>query len=226
MSWKRISSRWATLDFELNIHRKILFCFKFAKCIDHLDWIVNIDESLFSKNTRILYSWSTKGEKQPIKNINFANSVSIISAITSRGSSFNALKKGTWKSSDFKEFVKDIINKLNLWGYASNKIGIILDNWSIHRSNLSLEFLKAQKINIYFIPPYCPEIAPIEKYFSFLKSIVWRKCKGKSIDLRSKDAENIIQESIEKISWDYIISLWTNLLNEIENILKISKYYI
>ena len=207
MSWKRISSRWATLDFELNIHRKILFCFKFAKCINHLDWIVNIDESLFSKNTRILYSWSTKGEKQPIKNINFANSVSIISAITSRGSSFNALKKGTWKSNDFKEFVKDIINKLNLWGYASNKIGIILDNWSIHRSNLSLEFLKAQKINIYFIPPYCPEIAPIEKYFSFLKSIVWKKCKGKSIDLWSKDAENIIQESIEKISWEYIISL-------------------
>ena len=193
---------------------------------NHLDWIVNIDESLFSKNTRILYSWSTKGEKQPIKSINFANSVSIISAITSRGSSFNALKKGTWKSSYFKEFVKDIINKLNLWGYASNKIRIILDNWSIHQSNLSLEFLKAQKINIYFIPPYCPEIAPIEKYFSFLKSIVWRKYKRKSIDLRSKDAENIIQESIEKISWDYIISLWTNLLNEIENIIKISKYYI
>ena len=48
-----------------------------------------------------------------------------MSAILSNGASFSALKKGTWKSSDFIEFMKDIIDKLMIWGYESYKIGII-----------------------------------------------------------------------------------------------------
>ena len=167
-----------------------------------------------------------KGEKQPIKNTTFAKSISIMSAIQSNRASFNALKKGTWKSSDFIEFMKDIIDKLMIWGYESCKIGVILDNWSIHRSRTSIEFMSLMRLNIYFIPTYWPEVAPIEKYFSILKSIVWRKCKEKSLNLWSKEAERLIQESIDSISGDNIISLWSDLFKEIEKKLHISKSLI
>ena len=48
--------------------------------------------------------------------------------ILSNGASFNVLKKGTWKSCDFIEIMKDIIDKLMIRGYKSCKIGVILDN--------------------------------------------------------------------------------------------------
>ena len=146
-----------------------------------------------------------------------------MSAISSNGASFNALKKGTWKSGDFIEFVTNIFDKLILWGYESRKIGVILDNWAIHRSSASIEFLNSKKMNIYFIPPYLPEVVPIEKYFSILKSTIWRRCKGKTINLWSEEAESLIQESINSISEDSIISLWSNLFNEMETILDNSK---
>ena len=93
-----------------------------------------------------------------------------MSAILSNWASFNALKKGIWKNSYFIGFMNDIIGKLMLWGYESCKIGVILDNWSIHRSRTSIEFMSSMRLNIYFIPIYWPEVAPIEKYFSILKS--------------------------------------------------------
>ena len=46
-------------------------------------------------------------------------------------------------------------------------MGVLLNNWSIHRSKQSLDFFKEQGINVNFIPFYYPELAPIEKYFLF-----------------------------------------------------------
>ena len=63
--------------------------------------------------------------------------------------------------------MKTVIQDLNENGYESSKVGVLLNNWSIHRSKQSLYFFKEQGINVYFILPYCPELDPIEKYFLF-----------------------------------------------------------
>ena len=226
MSWKRISSRDANLNLDQAPYRKSIFWIKFSKCLHHLKWILNVDESLFSRDTKILYSQFRKGSKQPIKNIFIKSSVTIMSAISSFGKTYNVLKTDSYKGSDFIQFMKDVIQDLNEIGYESNKIGVILDNWSIHRSKLSMEFLKNQGISIYFIPPYWPELAPIEKYFSILKVILCKKWSSSSIRINKKEGFKLIIEWIKSIPAETIISLWRHLMENIESIMKNTKELI
>ena len=129
MSWKRISSRDARLNLEKTSYQKSIFWIKFSKCLFHLRWILNIDESLFSKNTKTLYSWSLKGSKQPIRNTFIKSSISIMSAISSFGKTYHALKSDTYKSYDFIQFMKTVIQDLNENSFERSKVGVLLDNW-------------------------------------------------------------------------------------------------
>ena len=89
-----------------------------------------------------------------------------MSAISSYGKTSHVLKSDFYKSSDFIQFMKTVNQDLNENGFESRKAGVLLDNWSIHKSKESLDFLKEQGINVYFIPPYCPELAPINEMIS------------------------------------------------------------
>ena len=45
----------------------------------------------------------------------------------------------------------------------------MLDNWSVHKSQLSQNFIKKHTFKILYIPAYSPELAPVEMSFSLLK---------------------------------------------------------
>ena len=54
--------------------------------------------------------------------------------------------------------------------------------------------MKKAKINVYFIPPYYPELAPIEKYFSILKQRVLNKGISSPINLNSSKGKELIEQ--------------------------------
>ena len=54
----------------------------------------------------------------------------------------------------------------------NGQIGLMLDNCAVQSANESLKCMKENKISAYFISPYCPELAPIEKYFSIFKQSI------------------------------------------------------
>ena len=45
------------------------------------------------------------------------------------------------------------------------KIGIILDNCAVHSTKATIKAFKDIGVNVYFILPYYPDLAPIEKIF-------------------------------------------------------------
>ena len=61
--------------------------------------LINLNESLFSKWAKLEYSWSRDGEKRKLKNIEYADSTSIITSITSSGKVIAANTKGTVNTS-------------------------------------------------------------------------------------------------------------------------------
>lgn len=46
---------------------------------------------------------------------------------------------------------------------------IVMDNASFHRKNKLLEIAKNYKKTLIFLPPYSPELNPIEKFWAWLK---------------------------------------------------------
>ena len=58
---------------------------------------------------------------------------------------------------------------------------VILDNLSSHKSSKAAELLKQQGAWFLFLPPYSPDLNPIEMAFSKLKAII-RKAAARSYD--------------------------------------------
>ena len=74
------------------IIKRAIFAVEFFKIIKKDDILINIDESSISKNTRASRSWSIRVEVPELKSINVAESISLISWISSTGWHFNHIR--------------------------------------------------------------------------------------------------------------------------------------
>ena len=54
--------------------------------------------------------------------------------------------------------------------YPHARSVLILDNARIHHDNGLLEYLDAFGVYVEFLPPYSPDLNPIETAFSFIKN--------------------------------------------------------
>jgi len=56
----------------------------------------------------------------------------------------------------------------------NKKILLIIDNGSIHRSNIVSKFVKKHEwIELFYLPPYSPEYNPIELFWKWLKRKIY-----------------------------------------------------
>lgn len=73
----------------------------------------------------------------------------------------------------FCEFVQALEGWLK--GRSKNghrKVIVILDNAQTYKSRKTLEVLRASKYEYLFIPPYSPQLAPIEMFFGHFKKFL------------------------------------------------------
>ena len=110
--------------------------------------------------------YAPKGKTPIVKNIVIKIVICMISAITNQGKVFWKLHNGTVDGIRFLDFVKRLVS------YKRNKIILILDNAKIHHSKVLTNWLKMNrnKIELFFIPPYCPDLNPDEHVNSDVKN--------------------------------------------------------
>lgn len=91
---------------------------------------------------------------------------------------------------------EDIINYLN----KEKKLNIVLDNYRVHKTKLVQKVAEILNINLIFLPPYSPDLNPIED--------VWRKIKGiisinnyNNPEELKKDFNNLFKEIIGETSF-------------------------
>lgn len=70
---------------------------------------------------------------------------------------------------DFLEFLEVALKK-----YAGRKLRMVCDNGRFHKTKAVLAFLERnkEKIEIYWLPPYCPDLNLIERLWGHLKRTV------------------------------------------------------
>ena len=197
---------------------KILYSIRFSRYLLHLSLLVNIDESSFFKNTWNYYGWSKIGEESITKGILFKGSVSVISSITSAGHSYTETLVGALNSKKFSEYLDRLLKYFSdAWNINTSKIGLILDNWSIHRSREINDYFVNYDINTIFIPPYCLEFAPIEILFSFVKRNLMKQHKNNCLDLSKECNHSLILEEFRKIDRSWVRNIWKPMFSKVKN---------
>lgn len=125
--------------------------------------IVSVDESGFNKRPFKLYAYASKGCDAVLRASACTDnkSYSLLMAIGSDGRKHHAVSKGTTKSDVFANFLLGL-------PFPSETI-LLLDNASIHRTASVRAAAQEKGYTLLFLPPYSPELNPIEMAFAKIK---------------------------------------------------------
>ncbi len=69
-------------------------------------------------------------------------------------------------------YLLDFFDKLTAENTDKTKIYLICDNAGYHKSKKIKEHLRTSKIELVFLPPYSPNLNPIERLWRFMHSVV------------------------------------------------------
>lgn len=132
-------------------------------------------------------------------NIRFSNSASLIITITSLGDLFTADTSGSVHNKLIIQFLEELERfMIENIGISIDKWLFIVDNASIHRCK-QLKIILHERINFAYIPPYPPEMAPVERYFSLLKRNVIKQATGQQVNWNKEKSREILNLSMLQI---------------------------
>ncbi|KAG0434043.1 hypothetical protein DMUE_5326 [Dictyocoela muelleri] len=141
----------------------------FGQSIENIpnDKIIYIDESGFNLHLAQNYGYSKKNTKASISVPNSkGQNVSFLCAISINGIYSYKIKKGSFNSTDMCSFINNDLPSLR-----ENEIKyIIMDNASIHKTSEVAIAANSKRYILKFLPPYSPQLNPIEEFFSTFKS--------------------------------------------------------
>ena len=228
------------LRFDLEVSRKVLskrakeasekeideYIFRLKKFYKSQEQLVFVDET--SKDGRSAtrrFAWSKIG-KPAVVNCPFSrgNRISVLAAVDCSGFISFEYTSGTFDRLKFhKAMIEKIIPLLN--PYPLPRSIVILDNAKIHMYQSLIDACSAVGALVIFLPPYCPQLNPIEFCFSLLKRWIqkhanmvfpqfphlvikkaikhctvpeWKKKSSRCEDLFPYNSEGILEREISK----------------------------
>ena len=128
---------------------------------------VYLDETGFSETAFREYAYAPKGVRVPAKvPSNRYTNTTLIAARFDRGFRVPILFEGSCDAIAFNTWLEKMLCPL-----LNEKHVVIMDNASFHKGWQTLDLIKATGASVLFLPPYSPELNPIEKDFATLKRI-------------------------------------------------------
>ncbi len=93
--------------------------------------------------------------------------ISTVAALTQNGIEADFSYTGSMTAELFVVYLEVYLLKV----LSGGKV-LIMDNLRVHHADIVIEFLEQHKIRFFFLPPYSPELNPIEEAFSKIKYFV------------------------------------------------------
>ena len=144
--------------------------------------ILYLDETGFNLHTTSHYGYSPKNVSAVrLVPANRGRNISLLAITSSTGILHHKMIDGAYNTQSFICFLKECLEKGIL---STNKI-IIMDNVKFHHGILAKEWLTENSIIFKYLPPYSPQLNPIEEIFSVVKS------RYHNIRPQSQNSQNI-----------------------------------
>lgn len=153
--------------------------------------LVFVDESGAKTNMTRLYGRAMAGQRA-VDNAPCGHwcTTTMISSVRLDGSTACMVVEGATTKDIFEAYIKHIL-------LSTLKAGdiVILDNLSAHKSQRARELIESVGAELWYLPAYSPDLNPIEKMWSKIKSIL------RTLKARTKEALiDAIAKALEKIT--------------------------
>ena len=194
---------------------KGFFWIELLRSIHSQKEIYSINKWSFTRDVKWEYSWLPAGKSSMVINDLCKGSASLIMAAGSNGRWFGIIKQGTINSKVFWIFLR-LLEQILIDTEKSKQKSpiIILDNAPIHRSDFTKEVVNKMKFEFKFLPPYCPEVAPVEHVFRAIKSKLRSQISIKGINFNKATGANVLKKAIDSISDITWKNAWSEVIKE------------
>ena len=158
--------------------------------------LIYLDETGSTLNMNLDYGRSPKGERvHDDKPTAPGETISTAAVLTEHGIEGEFLYFGTLTAKRFIAYLDVYVLALVVGGKL-----LIMDNHPVHCAKAVKRFLEDRKVSFAFLPPYSPELNPIEEAFSKIKHHI-RKCKPRT----AKALFDTIKSAIATVTEDDVI---------------------
>lgn len=138
--------------------------------------------------------WIKKGEVKTLPTTNKQKRLHFIGALAVEGMEIVAQEYKTVNGENMVEFLKDLERSC-----SASKIHIISDNGRANKNKLVQEYLKNSKIQIHYLPPYSPNLNPIERLWKVMRALkTYNRCYGNFAEF-TQAIRNFFFEDIPKM---------------------------
>lgn len=151
-----------------------------------------LDESGVSLIPVLGKTWAPKGKTPKIKVTGSKGGLCVTSAISPAGRMVFRIEKGTIHAKEHIDFLKQMMKH-----HPRRKIIVIEDNARPHISGKVEDFVNENKnkIAIYYLPKYSPELNPDEKVWRYLKHIKLKAHQARN----SKEFKPLVKAKMQSI---------------------------
>lgn len=141
--------------------------------------ILFVDEVHPEYQSQRAYGWILKGETKTLGTTAKQERVHFIGAIELKNMKVIAKEYETVDASAMTDFLKFLEDEAK-----ATKIHLICDNSRVHRNREVEEYVKhSKKLEIHYLPPYSPNLNPIERLWKVLhEEVTYNKFYGKFAD--------------------------------------------
>lgn len=119
-------------------------------------------------NTQPAFGWIKKGERKEICTNSGRDRINICGAIDLICNKLHIQEDKTLNA----ESTINFLNKIERAYPTHSKIHLFCDNASYYKNKAVIAFLEKSKIKIHFLPPYSPNLNPIERLWKWMKERV------------------------------------------------------
>jgi transposase len=141
-------------------------------------------------------TWGAKGRTPVVVSTGQRSSVNMISAVSARGHLRFMLTKGRVNGPVFVEFLKRMMHN------AQRPVFLILDGGSFHHSRPVRDYVDrlGGKLQLFFLPPYSPQLNPDEQVWNYVKhhGVAKAALRGRD-DLKTFVLARL--RSLQKLAW-------------------------
>ncbi len=137
--------------------------------------LVFVDEMGSNVSLSLLYAWSRRGERAHAKAPrNWGKNVTLLASMGSEGVGPCLAVEGPTTREVFEAYLERVLAPTLGAGQV-----VVMDNLSAHKGGRVREILETRGCELLYLPPYSPDLNPIEQAFSKVKGLM-RKAEART----------------------------------------------
>ena len=136
---------------------------------------VFVDECSTNTSLSPIYGWSRRGQRVCFEAPrNWGANLTLLSSMSAERMGPSMVVEGATTKAVFETYVERVLAPNLRKGQV-----VVMDNLSAHKRDRVRELIEGQGCELIYLPPYSPDLSPIEEAFSKIKGLL-RKAQARS----------------------------------------------